>query len=172
MTKRISNYILADEENFRRWKAPQIGATYSLVGTCDGESVRKKKVILMTDEEVTIEGKVFSLEEHQKDYKTFIVAMRKNIPVVELWNIRGNQKDGYFLIGFVNNVPIKKKIVKKGEILLTLDDGKEYFVQWRNYSPEFNIRMCEESIAADDIRFPDAFEWFGDCKCKPIIPIK
>lgn len=171
MTEVINNYILTDKEERRKWKKPCIGETLSVQGDCNDGAITIKEATIIAENEVTSDGKVYLLEELQEDYKAFVEAINNNIPIIEYWNIKGNKREGYSISGFVGSLPIKKRIIRKDMNIVTLDDGKDYFVQWRNYSPEFNFRMFDVAVAADDIRFPESFDWFGGCRCRPCIII-
>lgn len=171
MTEKINKIIFADTQERRRWKIPEVGKNYSLKGNLQNEEKFFEEVTLISENAVSTDGKIYMLSELQEDYEAFVEATKKNIPVIEYWNIKGNKRNGYYISGFVGNNLIEKKIIDKDSNIVVLDDGKQYFVQWRNYSPEFNLQMFDLSCAADDIKFPDSFEWFGDAKCKPIIII-
>ena len=87
-----------------------------------------------------------------------------------MWNITGNEYNGYFITGRVDSQLVKVKVaVQIGNYIIS-DKGVEYYVLWKNYSPEFEERMFDCAIAADDIKFPEKFEWVAKSRCRPIIP--
>lgn len=172
MTEIINNVILSATDERRKWKPIEVGETFAIAGECNSQSIRINDAKAVTQDAVTSNGKIYLLGDLQEDYKSFIQAISANIPIIEYWNIKGNQRDGYVISGFTGSTPIKQRIVRKDDNIVTLEDGKRYFVQWRNYSPEFNFRMFTVAIAADDIKFPEAFDWYGDCRCKPHIIVR
>ena len=172
MAKKISNYIWLERNTRKQWKVPEVGEKYSLTGTCDGNSIYLSEVSIVKPKiAVSNEGETIQLKKMQKDYKNFFDATKKNIPVIDTWNIQGNRKRGYCIIGYCKGVLTKVKVAKQIGNFILSDEDRVYFIMWNQYSPEFENRMFDCSIAADDIKFNSMFDWFGESQCRPIIPL-
>lgn len=167
----IKNYILASVDNRRKWQIPFVGQRYLLIGDLQKKTIRAEVCIVERNCVKILEtGEVFKIKDPHPDYKEFERSAEKCVPIINFWHIKGNIREGYYISGFVNLIPIKKKIKKQKGNFLILEDDVCYFVMWHNYSNEFAFRMFECSILGDDIKFPEQFREFGDSRCKPIIP--
>ena len=171
MAKEISNYIWLERNTRKQWRVPEVGEKYSLTGTCEGNAIYIPEVSIVEPKNVVSEeGETIKLGKMHKDYKTFFDATQKDIPIIDTWNISGNRKKGYCLIGHCRGVLTKIKVAKQIGNFILSDEEKVYFVLWNQYSPEFERRMFDCSIAAEDIKFNSMFDWFGESQCRPIIP--
>lgn len=173
MAKEISNYILLERNTRKQWRVPEVGEKYSLTGTCgDGNVIYLSEVSIVEPKKaVSEDGETIELVKMQKDYKTFYDATKKDIPIIDTWNIIGKKGKGYTITGFCKGIPTEVKVTKQVGNFIVSNIGQVYFIMWNLYSKEFEDRMFDWSIAAEDIKFNDStFEWFGESMCKPKIP--
>lgn len=168
---KISNYILTENGKRNYWKIPQIGEKYSVTGICNGEDFCHDNALIVKSGIIKIEGEEFKLLNKDKDYEAFCCAQRKGIPIIEMWNIKGSEQRGYYITGHSNSQLVKVKVAMQIGNYIISDKGIEYYVLWKMYSPEFEERMFECAIAADDIKFPEKFDWVAGTRCRPRIPV-
>ncbi len=166
----VKNYILRSLENRRKFQLLFVGQTYFLTGEIEGKSIREDVYIVGRREVKIIKtGEVVKIEEPHPDYDNFAKAAGRGIPIINSWNIKGNKKEGYYITGFVNLIPIIKKIKKQNGNYLILEDNSIYFVMWHDYSVECANSIIERKTLAEDIKFPSDFNMFGNSCCKPNI---
>lgn len=171
MAKKISDYILLERNTRKQWVVPKEGEKYSLTGTCKEKAIYIPEIsIVKGNIAISSAGEEFLLSKMQKDYKNFFDAIKNNIPVIDTWNIKGSKEKGYQIIGYCDGVLTKIKVEKQIGNFILNDKKQVFFVMWNQYSPEFENKMFDCSIAAEDIKFNEMFEWFGESQCRPIIP--
>lgn len=172
MTEKISKCILSATNLRRKWQPLKVGETLTVEGEYNSQSIKIYDAKAVTEDTVTSKGKVYLLEDLQEDYKAFIQAIEENIPVIENWDIDRDEEDRYIISGFIGNTEFKQRIIRADGNIVEFEDGKRYFIQWRYYSDAFSKRMFMEPVAAGDIKFPEQFDWYGDCRCKPRIIVR
>ena len=167
---KISNYILTENGLRNFWRIPRIGEKYSITGIVDGETFCHDDALIIKDNMISIENKRFKLVNMDQDYEAFCFAHKKGTPIIEMWNIKGSKQRGYYITGRSNSQLVNIKVAMQVGNYIISDRGIEYYVLWKSYSPEFEERMFDCAIAADDIKFPEKFDWVAGTRCRPIIP--
>lgn len=166
----ITNYILTENKRRKYWKPPLIGGEFTIVGTLNGIPFSQDNARMIKKERIIVEDVEFLLLNKDSDYEAFCEAVKRNIPIIKEWNINGNECNGYYLNGFSKNQEIRIKIASQIGNYIISEKGIEYYVLWKAYSHEFEDRMFDCGIAADDIKFPEKFDWVGGSRCRPRIP--
>ncbi len=172
MAKEISNYIWLERNTRKKWRIPEVGEKYSLTGISEGKSIYLSDVSIVEPKVAVSEnGETIELMKMHKDYKTFFDASKKNIPIIDTWNIRGSRRKGYCIMGYCTGILTEVRVAKQVGNFIVDSIGQVYFVMWNMYSPEFEKKMFDDSTAAEDIKFNSMFDWFGESQCRPIIPL-
>ena len=104
---KISDYILTENKLRNNWRIPEVGGKYSIIGICDGENISRDDAQIIASGVVCIEGEEFILLKKNEDYEAFCQAIKRNIPIIEMWNIKGSERNGYVLTGRSNNQLVK-----------------------------------------------------------------
>ena len=161
-------YIIADcdERNWITREEIPLHSNTQVVGSpteLEGGAVLSPPVVTSKIKNVegdliyTMSGSVYKLGEMHKDYKAFIEAKEKNIPIVIWWclfvsNTKGAifsgnliTEDHEFVYGKIDSMDLEKNLV-------TLESGDIYYVHWINMSLEV------DAFRTFGMQYPDG-EW-------------
>jgi len=171
----MKDYFFVAASSYKLWVIPEEHSSdCCLAGFCAKEFEHYMRYVVTApilsiskDTVITKSNIEYTLINMSKDYKDFLNAVYNDIPVVYHWRLTGSLKEGYYLLGSTKSEFVRGKVVSQNKNFVTLDDGKEYFVMWRNfYDLEFPVIFKGKYL---DINYKENFENCGGFKCRPIL---
>lgn len=181
MATKITNYLFVEREDNKIVRLHDFRETtekkYSMLGfRCNyAQDIVTSNVKEVTDSEVlTCSGSVYEISEMNTDYKDFLEAIDRKIPIMRDWSISGSLRHGYFISGMLNDKSVHNlKITHQtGNSLFVFDKNdsaeKEIFVDWYTMDKTYLLPYeLTKRLKNTDLRYCDFTDFCRDrCKIK------
>ena len=112
----------------------------------------------------------YELGSPAQEYIEFSNKISEGISVISEWSLSGSKEKGYTITGKTEKgKKISKKVLRQENSCLTLDDGKEYFIQWRAMSKKTKRELDQTGTILDLEQNKGDFQFFSFVLCKPIL---
>ena len=171
MTRKIMNdYCFVDARNEVTLIDPKdFDGPFCLqgVGAVSNQYLSTSYILKIEDGVVyTYSGSQYVLGNMNEDYRQFIEAKEKGIPIISKWYLRWSL---YELYGEVDGKEICVRISKQNKGLITLDDGTEAFVDWRDMGIEQKRLLYYLDKSIKTLTEDDGYEKFVYFNCCPML---
>ena len=134
-----------------------------------GQIIKTSRIRRIKDDYIATRNSRYKLDVPAKEYTEFLEKKSKNVPMITKWNLFGNRKEGYIISGKTKEGKIYKKIISQNGSCLILEDGKEYFVQWRAMSRKARRQLDQTGTIADLEEANGDIEKFAFVLCRPVL---
>lgn len=174
----MDNYCFVDSESLKVLVDPKdFDRPFCLLGisTIDDfepDALLTTSSIIKIEDGVayTYSGSQYTLGNMNEDYKQFLEAKENGIPVVSNWFLEDiYYEDKWILEGEVDGQDVSFEIYEQNGGYITLGDGTQAFVNWRDMSVRhsFPMQFFGEDIAG--LNYPEDFEKFAHLTCCPTL---
>lgn len=145
------------------------GRVYRDMRFYTGQIIKTSKVKGFHKNIAVTKSSHYELGSPAKEYIEFSKKISEGISVITKWSLSGSKEKGYTISGKTQEgKKICKKVLKQEDSCLTLDDGNEYFVQWRAMSKKTKRELDQTGTILDLEQGKGNFEFFSFVACKPI----
>lgn len=145
------------------------GKVYQDIRFFPGDVIKTSKIKGFNKNLVLTKYSKYELITASEEYIEFLEKLSQKTPIITNWSLSGSKEKGYVISGKQNGKMISKKVLNQKGYCLILEDGNEYFVQWRAMSKKTKRELDQTGALLDLKQKNGGFQKFAYVICKPVL---